>query len=74
VYCCPLCCCLCPIMFVPCFVLLPCCVATMVCCHVLLPCYVVVLGLSGHDVCFVLYLYYIYIFKSQPPSPQEAFW
>ena len=26
---CPLCCCLCPIMFVPCFVLLPCCVATM---------------------------------------------
>ena len=30
---CPLCCCLCPIMFVPC------------CCHGLLPCYVVVLGL-----------------------------
>ena len=27
---CSLCCCLCPIMFVPCFVLLPC------CCHVLL--------------------------------------
>ena len=46
-----------PIMFVPCFVLLPCCAAAMMCCcHVvllpcccyvvLLPCYVVVLGLS----------------------------
>jgi hypothetical protein len=48
-----LCCCLCPIMFVPCFVLLPCCaaamlscgVATILCCHVLLLYYVVVLGL-----------------------------
>uniref|UniRef100_A0A8C8GKC9 Selenoprotein F n=1 Tax=Oncorhynchus tshawytscha TaxID=74940 RepID=A0A8C8GKC9_ONCTS len=31
---CPLCCCLCPTMFVPCFVLLPCCVAAMLllCC------------------------------------------
>ena len=32
---CPLCCCLCPIMFVPCFVLLPCCVV-MCCCHAML--------------------------------------
>ena len=29
---CPLCCCLCPIMFVPCFVLVPCGVAAMLCC------------------------------------------
>ena len=37
---CPLCCCLCPIMFVPCFVLLPCCVATMLlsCCVAALLC------------------------------------
>ena len=43
---------------VPCFVLLPCCVATillsccvatMLCCHVLLPCYAVVLGLSSKE-------------------------
>jgi hypothetical protein len=61
---CPLCCCLCLIMFVPCLccyhvVLLPCCVttgllsccvATMLCCHVLLPCCVVVLGLSLYSV------------------------
>ena len=60
---CPLCCCLCPIMFVPCFVLLPSYVATMPCCHVLMPCYGVVLGLSlCSDVCFVLYL-------SQTPVP-----
>jgi hypothetical protein len=43
---CPFCCCLCPIMFVQCFMILPCCVATMLCRHVLLPCYVVVLGIS----------------------------
>ena len=51
----PLSCCLCIIMFVAYFVLLPCCVAamlfsccvaTMLSCHVLLPCCVVVLGLS----------------------------
>ena len=58
-YCClyllDLCAVVCPIMFVPCSVLLPicvatmllsCCVDTMLCCRVLLPCYVVVLGLS----------------------------
>ena len=41
---CLLCCCLCPIMFVPCFVLLPCYVATM-----LLSC-VAALGLSSFSV------------------------
>jgi hypothetical protein len=30
---CHLCCCLCLIMFVPCFVLLPCCAAAMLCCY-----------------------------------------
>ena len=44
---CPLCCCLCPIMFVPCLccyhVVMLCCYHAV--CHVLLPCYVVVLGL-----------------------------
>ena len=68
---CPLCCCLCPIMFVPCFVLLPCCVATMLCCHLFLPCYVV-LGLAllccvvSLVMCFVLYLYSIYFFIPGP--------
>ena len=39
---CPLCCCMCQIMFVPCFVLLPCCAAAMLCCYhavVMLCCY-----------------------------------
>ena len=65
---CPLCCFLCPIMFVPCFVLLPC------CCHVLLPCFVVVLGLSLCSVVFVspvvmCVLSYIYIFSFLIPAP-----
>jgi hypothetical protein len=53
----------------------------MLCCHVLLPCYVVVLGLSLCSVvslvvmCVLSYIYivFIFIFLSQPPSPQEAF-
>ena len=68
---CPLCCCLGPIMFVPCFVLLPCCAAAMCCYHVVVICccYVIVLGLSlcsclcCHDVCFVLYIFlFLFIF------------
>jgi hypothetical protein len=69
----PLCCCLCPIMFVPRFVLLPCCVATMLlsccvatmlCCHVLLPCYVVVLGLSLCSVVSLVVMCPIFIYIS----------
>ena len=73
---CPLCFCLCPIMFVPCFVLLPCCIATMLllfcvatklCCHVLLPCYVVVfvslyVVLCSLSCCDVCFVLYLFCF------------
>jgi hypothetical protein len=71
-------------MFVPCFVPLPCCVATMLsccvatmlCCHLLLPCYVVVLGLSSCSVvlslvmmCVLSYIYIYNIFLIPAPVP-----
>ncbi|CDQ71552.1 unnamed protein product [Oncorhynchus mykiss] len=64
-----LCCCLCPIMLVPCCVatmLLSCAVSTMLCCHVLLPCYVVVLGRS---LCSVVVSCPIFVFLIPAPIP-----
>ena len=82
---CPLFCCLCPIMFVPNVVLLPCCVATMLlsccvatmlCCNVLLPCSVLVLctslcsGVSLVVMCVLSYIFYFtYIFFIPAPGP-----
>jgi hypothetical protein len=52
-----LCCCLCPIMFVPCFVLLPRCIAAMLCCYcviVMLCCYHAVLSCDADMLCCCL--------------------